>query len=181
MLLDRQGDFADVDLLDHSRRDGRGGPQVMAAAGAGVEAMIEGPATEGLGREAGALVLGMAGLPAEALFVLATRWRGLGRLDEVGRRGRGGGVLACRGALPAELGDDQHEGGEFCLQGIDSRLEPSAIGAADRAVDSHGGVFYMPGNKGSTPMKGHFHCLPISLRRWLRGVTQRSDIRRVDR
>jgi hypothetical protein len=39
----------------------------------------------------------------------------------------------------------------------------------------------MPGNRGSTPMKGHFHWLPISLRRWLQGVTQRSDIRRVDR
>jgi hypothetical protein len=33
--------------------------------------------------------------------------------------------------LPAELGDDLLEVGEFRLQGIDARLKPSAIGAAD--------------------------------------------------
>ena len=91
MLLDRQRDLADIDLLDHPRRDGQGGAQVMAAAGAGVEAMIEGPGVEGLGREGGALVLGMAGLPADAAFVLSLRWRRLGRLDDVGGRGLGGG------------------------------------------------------------------------------------------
>jgi hypothetical protein len=36
--------------------------------------------------------------------------------------------------LLAELGDDQLEGGEFGFQGIDSRLESSAIGAADRVL-----------------------------------------------
>jgi hypothetical protein len=86
--------------------------------------MIEGPGVDGLGREGGSLVLGMAGLPADAASVLALRrWR-LGRLDDVGGRGLGGGrgVLACRGELLAQLGDDLLEGGEFRLQGIDSRL-----------------------------------------------------------
>src|SRR5512135_1401879 len=157
MLLDRQRHLADVDLLDHPRREGEGGPQVIAAGGAGVEAVIEGPAVEGLGREGDAFVLGMAGLPADAAFVLALRWRRLGWLDEVGGRGLGRrrGVLARRGELLAQLGDDLLEGGEFRLQDIHSRLEPSAIGAADRVLGSHGGLFYMPCDKGTTPVNGH--------------------------
>jgi len=98
--------------------------------------MIEGPGVDGLGREGGAPVLGMAGLPADAALVLALRrWR-LGRLDDVGGRrlGRRRGVLARRGELLAELGDDLLEVGEFRLQGIDSVLESSAIGAADRIL-----------------------------------------------
>jgi hypothetical protein len=123
MLLDRQGHLADIDLLDHPWRDRQGRPQVMAAAGAGVEAMIEGSAVDGFGREGDTLVLGMAGLPADSASILALRRR-LGRLDEVGGRGFGGGrgVLARRGELLAQLGDDLLEGGEFLLQGIDSRL-----------------------------------------------------------
>jgi hypothetical protein len=124
MLLDRQRHLADVDLLDHPRRDGEGRPQVIAAGGAGVEAVLEGPAVEGLGREGDAFVLGMAGLPADAAFVLALRWRRLGWLDDVGGRGLGRrrGVLARRGELLAQLGDDLLEGGEFRLQDIHSRL-----------------------------------------------------------
>ena len=120
--------------------------------------MIEGPAVDGLGREGGALVLGVAGLPADAASVLALRrWR-LGRLDDVGGRGLGGGrgVLACRGELLAQLGDDLLEGGEFRLQGIDSRLEPSAIGAAGRVLGSHGGRLYMPCNRGTTTVNPTF-------------------------
>ncbi len=86
--------------------------------------MIEGSAVDGFGREGDTLVLGMAGLPADAAMVLALwRWR-LGRLDEVGGRGLGGGrgVRARRGELLAQSGDDLLEGGEFLLQGIDSRL-----------------------------------------------------------
>ena len=86
--------------------------------------MIEGPTVDGLGREGGALVLGMAGLPADAAPVPALRRRRLGRLDDVRRGGLGGsrGIFACRGELLAELGDDVLEGGEFRLQGVDSRL-----------------------------------------------------------
>src|SRR3954452_19829483 len=119
--------------------------------------MIEGPAVDGLGREGDALVLGVAGLPADAALVLALRrWR-LGWLDDVGGRGLGGGggVLARRGELLAELGDDLLEGGEFRLQGIDSRLKSSAIGAVDRALGSHGARSYMPSNGGTTTVNGH--------------------------
>ena len=49
--------------------------------------MIEGPTVDGLGREGGALVLGMAGLPADAAPVPALRRRRLGRLDDVRRGG----------------------------------------------------------------------------------------------
>jgi hypothetical protein len=74
VLLDRQRRRDDVDLLDHPWRDGQRGPQVLAAGGAGVEAMIEGPAVDRLGRERGALVLGMAGLPTNSAAVLSLRW-----------------------------------------------------------------------------------------------------------
>src|SRR5512142_2839178 len=119
--------------------------------------MVDGAAADRLGREGGALVLGMSGLPARVTSVLALRrWR-LGRLDDVGRGGlgRGRGVLARRGELLAQLGDDLLEGGEFRLQDIHSRLEPSAVGATDRVLGSHGGRFYMPGDKGTTPVNGH--------------------------
>ena len=119
--------------------------------------MIEGPAVDGFGREGDALVLGMSGLSADFAPVLALRrWR-LGRLDDVGRGGLGGGggVLARRGELLAQLGDDLLEGGEFGFQGIDSRLEPSAIRAADRVPGSHADLFYMPCNSDTTPVKGH--------------------------
>src|SRR3954471_731963 len=131
VLLDRQRDLAGIDLLDQPRRDGQGGPQGMAARGAGVEAMIEGPAVDGLGREGDALVLGMAGLAADAAPVLALRWWRLGRLDDVGGGwlGRRRGVLAGRGQLLAEVGDDLLEGGEFRLQGTDSRHGLSAVRA----------------------------------------------------
>src|SRR4051794_25385843 len=114
VLLDRQWHLDDVDLLDHARGDGPHGLEVMATRGAAVEAMIERAAVEGLGREGGAFVLGMAGLPADATPVLALRRR-LGRLDDVGGRWLGGGrgVLARRGELLAELSDDLLEGGEF--------------------------------------------------------------------
>src|SRR3954447_11824361 len=157
VFLDRQRDVANVDLLHDARRDGPHGLQAPAARGAGVGAMIEGPGVDDLGREGGSFVLGMAGLPADSAPVLALRRRRLGRLDDVGRGGLGGGrgVLACRGELLAQLGDDLLQRGEFRLQGVDSRLEPSAVGAADRLLRSHGGLFYMPGSTGTTRVNGH--------------------------
>src|SRR3954453_14789928 len=150
VLLDRQRHLGDVDLLNNARGDGPHGLEVMATRGAVVEAMIEGPGVDGLGGEGDSLVLGVAGLAADAAFVLSLRWRRLGRLDDVGRGGLGGGrgVLACRRELLAQLGDDLLEGGEFRLQGIDSRLEPSAVGAADRVLGSHGARLYIPGYGG---------------------------------
>src|SRR3954471_17554811 len=119
--------------------------------------MIEGPAVDGFGREGDALVLGMPGLSARLTSVLTFRRWCLGRLDDVGGRGLGGGrgVLARRGELLAELGDDQLEGGEFRFQGIDSRLESSAIGAADSVLGSHGTRSYMPCNGRTTTVNGH--------------------------
>ena len=73
VLLDRQRHPDDVDLLDHARRDGPHRPQALAARGAAVEAMIEGPAVDRLGLECDALVLGMAGLPTNSAAVLSLR------------------------------------------------------------------------------------------------------------
>ena len=72
-----------------------------------------------------------------------------GGLDEVEES------FARRGELLAQLGDDLLEGGEFRLQDVDSRLEPTAVGTADRVLGSHGGLFYIPADKGSTPVNGH--------------------------
>ena len=86
--------------------------------------MVEGAAVDGLGPEGGPLVLGMAGLAADAASVLALgRWR-LGWLDDVGGRGLGGGrgVLARGGELLAQLDDHLLEGVEFRLQGVHSPL-----------------------------------------------------------
>ena len=80
MLLDREGHLSDIDLLDHPWRKGQGRPQVMAAARADVDPMVEGAGVDGLGRECGAFVLGMSGLSADAAFVLALRRGGLGGL-----------------------------------------------------------------------------------------------------
>ena len=126
-----------------ARVEGR--EQAMAAAGAGVEAMVEGAAVDGLGREGDSPVLGMAGLAADAASVLAFWRRRLGRLDEIGGRRLGGGrgVLASRGELLGQLGDDLLEGGEFRLQGVHSRLELT-IGAGHRVRDTHGDRSYTP-------------------------------------
>jgi hypothetical protein len=156
MLLDRQGYLADIDLLDHPWREGQGGLEVMAAARAEVDAMVEGSTVDGLGREGGPLVLGMAGLAADAAFVLAFwRWR-LGGLDDVGGRGLGGvrGVLACRGELLGQLGDDLLEGGEFRLEGIDSRLQANTIGTGSRARDTHGDRSYTLDRSETTTVNG---------------------------
>jgi hypothetical protein len=45
--------------------------------------MVAGPGVDGLEREDDALVLGVAGLPADAALVVALRWWRLGRLDDV--------------------------------------------------------------------------------------------------
>ena len=52
-------------------------------------------------------MFGVAGLSADSAFILALRgWR-FGRLDDVGRRGLGGGrrILSCRGQLLPQLSD----------------------------------------------------------------------------
>src|SRR5512135_1597578 len=129
----------------------------MAARGARGEAMLEGPAVDRRGRECGALVLGMPGLSARWTSVLALGRRRLGRLDAVGRRGLGGGrgILACRGQLLSQLGDDFLEGVEFRLPRIQSRLEPLTIGAAVCLLGFHGGRLYMPCIWDTTPVNGH--------------------------
>src|SRR3954469_25708460 len=119
--------------------------------------MIKGPGVDRLGREGGAFVLGMSGLSTDSALGLALRrWR-LGRLDDVGGRGLGGGrgVLAGRGQLLAQSGDDLLEGGEFGLQGLDSRLQPSAIGAVGQVLGSPGGLSYRLRIWVTTTVNGH--------------------------
>src|SRR3954465_7482436 len=102
--------------------------------------MIEGPAVDRLAGKRGAFVLGVPGLAPDPAPVLAPRrWR-LGRLDEVGRGGLGGGggALARRGELPAEWGADLLEGGEVRLQGIHSGPEATTIRAVGRVLGAHG-------------------------------------------
>jgi hypothetical protein len=84
MLLDRERRPCDVDLLDHPRRGRHQRLQAMSATGAEVQTIIEGPGVDGLGRECGALVLGVSWLTVDATPGLARRGRGLGRLDDVG-------------------------------------------------------------------------------------------------
>src|SRR3954447_20771215 len=119
--------------------------------------MIEGPAVDRLGGERGPFVPGVPGLAPDPAPVLALwRWR-LGRLDDVGRGGLGGGggVLARRGELPAQLGDDVLEGGEVRLQGIHSRLEATTIRAVGRVLGSHGATLYKLCIRGTTTVNGH--------------------------
>jgi hypothetical protein len=164
MRLDRQRHGAEVDLLDHPRCEGGGGPQVVPAGRAGVEAMIEGPGVEGLRQERDAFVLGMSGLPADSVLILALRrWR-LGRLDDVGRGGIGGG----RGIFPrgselrlqardsgVEPLDLRLQGVELRLLGVESRLQSSAIRATGCELGSHGGGFYILNLRETTPVNGH--------------------------
>ncbi len=172
MLLDRQRDLGEVDLLDDPWPEGRGREQIVATAGAGAEAMAEGAAVDGLGRECGAFVLRMAGLSADTAFVLSLWRRRLGWLDDIGGRwlGRGRGVLAGGGELLGKLGDDLLEGGEFRLKGIHSRLGPMAIGAGSRVRDIHDDRSYTPDGGGTTPVNGDLfrragrpgRCLPMT-------------------
>jgi len=57
--------------------------------------------------------------------------------------------------LLGQLGDDLLEGGEFRLQGIDSRLEPNTIGAGSRVRDTHGDRSYTLDRRETTPVNGH--------------------------
>src|SRR4051812_20412366 len=130
--------------------------------------MVEGPAVDRLGGERGAFVLGVPGLAPDPAPVLALRrWR-LGRLDDVGGGGLGGGggVLARRGEVPTQLGDDLLGGGEFRLQGVHTRLQASTIGAAGRVLGSHGDRLYTTCSSRTTTVNGHPHR---SQRRHARG------------
>ena len=87
------------------------GSKSMAAPGTEIEAMIERPAVDRLGREGVSLVLGVSGLATDPASLLTLRRRRLGRLDDVGGRGLGGG----RGILPRR--------GELLLETRDGGLE----------------------------------------------------------
>ena len=140
MLLDEQGHHADIDLLDHPWRQAGGGLEAVTTAGAGVDAMVEGAGVDGFGGKGDAFVFAMTGLSADASFVLSLRWRGLGRLDEVGGGWLGGGgrVFASGGELLDQLVDDRLDCGQFRLQGINSRLKPKTVGAGSRVGETHG-------------------------------------------
>ena len=86
MLLDGQGRFLDVDLLDHPGLTPERGFQPMAAPRARANAMIEEPGIDGFGRERIPFVLRVSGLATDFSPVLAFRERRLRRLDNVRRR-----------------------------------------------------------------------------------------------
>ena len=105
-------------------------------------------------------VFGVSGLATDLALILAIGRRRLGRLDDVRRRGLGRcrGILPRRGELLGQLGDDRFEGGEFRLQGINSRLETKTIGAGSRVRDTHGDRSYTLDRSETTPVNGHAWC-----------------------
>src|SRR5262249_33952303 len=88
-------------------------------------------------------VPGVAGLAAPAAFALARRWRGFGRLDDVGGGGfgGGGGVLAGTGELGLELGELSLELPQLSAEVIDLRLKALAVGAGGGGWGTHGPCF----------------------------------------
>src|SRR5262245_5502137 len=84
--------------------------------------------------------------------LLAGGRRRLGGLDDVGRRRLGGvgGILAGRGELPLQLGDDGSERLQLGAQGVDLRLQPLAIGTRGCNVGGHGGRVYASPDRQST-------------------------------
>ena len=96
MLLDGQGRFLDVELLDHPGLTPECWFQAVAAPRARANAMIEDPAIDGFGRERISFVLRVSGLATDLALSLTIGGSRLGRLDDVRRRGLG----RCRGILP---------------------------------------------------------------------------------
>ena len=114
MLLDPQGHLVDLELLDDAWCGDRG-LQVMSTRGAGVEDVVVESPIDLFGRDRGAFVFGMSGLPADAASVLALGRRWLGWLDDVGGRGpgRGRGILARGRELLLQPGDGGLKGIEL--------------------------------------------------------------------
>ena len=109
VLLNRQRQVVDVNLLDDSGLAPGRRLQVMAAPRTKIDTMIEKPGVDGLGRERLPFVFGVSGLATDFALSLTLGRRRLGRLDDVG----GGGLGGCRGILPRrrELLLERRDGG----------------------------------------------------------------------
>src|ERR1700722_2504476 len=144
MLLDRQGRPLDIDLLDHPGHVQEWGKQLMPAAGAKVDVMIEESRVDGFGRKRFTFVLGVSWLATNGTPVLAFRDRWLGRLDDVGGRGFGGRrrILACRGKLFLQLQDDGLKSLDSRFLSVELLLQTPAIRAARLGFGSHSTILY---------------------------------------
>ena len=102
--------------------------------GAGVQEVVGGRGGEHLGRERDPLVRGVSRLAAGLAPLLSGWRRRLGGLDDVGggRLGGVGGILAGRGELPLQLGDDGPEGIQLARK--------ASTSACSRWQLAHGGV-----------------------------------------
>ena len=107
------------------------------------------------GGKAAPLVLGVAGLAADAAALLALRRGRLGRLDDVGGRRLGGvrGILAGRGELLLEAGDGGLERLQPRLLGVQLRLQTATVRARLPCLGSHGRLCYMPEYECTTPVQ----------------------------
>ncbi len=111
-------------------------------------------------REGGAFVLGVTGLPADAVPLLALRRCRLGRLDDVGGRrlGRGRGILPRRGELLLETSDGALEHLHTRLLGVQLRLQAPTVLARLPCLGSHDGLCYILGREYTTPVNGYRLC-----------------------
>src|SRR5262245_45251903 len=148
VLLDVQRRLQDFDLL-HDPRRGRHGLEGMPAGGATVQAVFLGAAGERLGRQQGALVMRVAGLPAHRALRLVGRRRWLGRLYQIGRRwlGGGGGILAQPGQSFLELPDGALQSFDLGLQGGHLLLQAMAVRAGVLAPRSQDAPLYEPAKR----------------------------------
>ena len=142
MLLDGQGRFLDVDLLDHPRLTPQCGFQIMAALRARADAMIEEPGIDGFGRERISFVLGMSGLATDLALSLTIGGSRFGRLDDVRRRGLGRrrGILPRRRELLLELRDRGLKRSETRLLRIQLRLQSPTIRTGLPCLGFHGSL-----------------------------------------
>ena len=125
MFLDMQGNVAHVDLLDDIRSKA-GGSQAMPTIGTELQLMIEG--ANQFGREQGTLMLGMTGLPTAGAGCFLVGGRGLGRLDDVRRRGlgRSRGVLVGSSKPFLKLSDSRFQLVDLSTLGLELSLQAPA-------------------------------------------------------
>ena len=81
VLSNRQRDFIDIDLLDHTRLAPSRGFQAMAAPGTKIDTMVERPVVDRFGRELIPFVFRMSGLATDLALRLALAVAGSAQAD----------------------------------------------------------------------------------------------------